>query len=78
MQDGAVQIRAKTGHLRRVAALSGVVPGPDGSMRVFSILVNGARGDADGVDAAIDKFAERLGTATVEPPAEAPAEAKPQ
>lgn len=73
MQDGSVQIRAKTGHLRRVAALSGVVPGASGETRVFSILVNGARGDADGVDAAIDKFAERLGAATVEPPPEAKA-----
>ena len=68
MQDGAVSIRAKTGHLRRVAALSGVVPGPDGTTRVFSILVNGARGDAEGVDVAIDAFAERLGSAAADPP----------
>ncbi|MFI5314904.1 MAG: D-alanyl-D-alanine carboxypeptidase/D-alanyl-D-alanine-endopeptidase [Myxococcota bacterium] len=67
MQDGAVPIRAKTGHLNRVAALSGVVPDPGGGMRVFSILVNGARGDAAGVDAAIDAFAERLGAAPAAP-----------
>ena len=73
MQNGAVQIRAKTGHLRRVAALSGVVPGASGETRVFSILVNGARGDSEGVDAAIDAFAERLGTAKVEPQPEAKA-----
>jgi len=73
MHDGDVQIRAKTGHLRRVAALSGVVPGANGSTRVFSVMVNGARGDADGVDAAIDKFAERLGSAPVETPADAKA-----
>src|SRR5258706_45480 len=60
MHAGAVQIRAKTGHLRRVAALSGVVPGANGSTRVFSVMVNGARGDADGVDAAIAKFAARV------------------
>jgi D-alanyl-D-alanine carboxypeptidase/D-alanyl-D-alanine-endopeptidase (penicillin-binding protein 4) len=71
MQNGSVQIRAKTGHLRRVAALSGIVPGPNGSTRAFSILVNGSRGDAEGVDAAIDKFAERLGSAPVEAAAEA-------
>jgi D-alanyl-D-alanine carboxypeptidase len=71
MQNGSVQIRAKTGHLRRVAALSGIVPGPNGSTRAFSILVNGARGDAEGVDAAIDRFVERLGSAPVEPAAEA-------
>jgi D-alanyl-D-alanine carboxypeptidase/D-alanyl-D-alanine-endopeptidase (penicillin-binding protein 4) len=73
MQNGAVPIRAKTGHLRRVAALSGVVPGPNGETRVFSILVNGARGDAEGVDAAIDAFAEKLGTAKVEAAPTAPA-----
>jgi D-alanyl-D-alanine carboxypeptidase/D-alanyl-D-alanine-endopeptidase (penicillin-binding protein 4) len=61
MQDGTVPIRAKTGHLRRVSALSGLVPGPGGTVRVFSILVNGSRGDAAGVDDAIDAFVERLG-----------------
>ena len=64
MQDGAIQIRAKTGHLRRVAALSGIVPAADGSTRAFSILVNGARGESDGVDAAIDAFAAKLGSAS--------------
>ncbi|HXX47515.1 MAG TPA: D-alanyl-D-alanine carboxypeptidase/D-alanyl-D-alanine-endopeptidase [Myxococcota bacterium] len=64
MQDGAIRIRAKTGHLRRVAALSGIVPAADGSTRAFSILVNGARGEADGVDAAIDAFAAKLGSAS--------------
>ncbi len=66
MQAGTVPIRAKTGHLRRVSALSGVVPGPDGVPRVFSILVNGAKGDADRVDAAIDAFVEKLGSAGAE------------
>jgi hypothetical protein len=37
------------------------VPASDGSTRAFSILVNGARGEAVGVDAAIDAFAARLG-----------------
>ena len=64
MQDGAIQIRAKTGHLRRVAALSGIVPAADGSTRAFSILVNGARGEPDGVDAAIDALAAKLGSAS--------------
>jgi D-alanyl-D-alanine carboxypeptidase/D-alanyl-D-alanine-endopeptidase (penicillin-binding protein 4) len=67
MQNGSVPIRAKTGHLRRVAALSGVVPGPSGEMRVFSILANGARGDVEGVDRAIDAFAEKLGSAPADP-----------
>ena len=63
MQDGPAPIRAKTGHLRRVSSLSGLVPGPGGTVRVFSILVNGSRGDAAGVDDAIDAFVERLGRA---------------
>lgn len=67
MHSVTVPIRAKTGHLRRVAALSGVVPGPEGTPRVFSILVNGAKGEADRVDAAIDAFVERLGQASAEP-----------
>jgi D-alanyl-D-alanine carboxypeptidase/D-alanyl-D-alanine-endopeptidase (penicillin-binding protein 4) len=76
MGGGTVQIRAKTGHLRRVAALTGIVPAPNGTTRVFSILVNGARGDAEGVDTAIDAFAARLGSAPVGPaPAEHAAEA---
>ena len=76
MDGGAVQIRAKTGHLRRVAALTGIVPAPNGTTRVFSILINGARGDAEGVDTAIDAFAARLGSAPVGPaPSEHAAEA---
>ncbi|HTO53510.1 MAG TPA: D-alanyl-D-alanine carboxypeptidase/D-alanyl-D-alanine-endopeptidase [Myxococcota bacterium] len=67
MDGGAVQIRAKTGHLQRVAALTGVVPGEHDSRRVFSILVNGARGDSEGVDQAIDAFAGRIGSAPVQP-----------
>jgi D-alanyl-D-alanine carboxypeptidase len=62
-----VPIRAKTGHLRRVSALSGLVPGPGGTSRVFSILVNGSRGDSAGVDDAIDAFVERLGKASADP-----------
>jgi len=67
MQDGTTPIRAKTGHLRRVSSLSGLVPGPGGTVRIFSILVNGSRGDAAGVDDAIDAFVERLGKAPADP-----------
>ena len=76
MNGGATQIRAKTGHLRRVAALSGIVPAENGSTRVFSILINGARGDAEGVDSAIDAFAARLG-GPVGPPGESQPEPEP-
>jgi len=78
MGGGTIQIRAKTGHLRRVAALSGIVPAPNGTTRVFSILVNGARGDAEGVDTAIDAFASRLGSAPVGPAAEPAAAQAPE
>lgn len=57
---GMETVRAKTGHLRRVAALSGVAVGPQGERRLFSVLVNGARGGRIGVDAALDAFVERV------------------
>lgn len=60
MEDFGPTVRAKTGHLQRVSSLSGVVPGGDGGLRVFSLLVNGARGSSLDVDAAIDDFVERI------------------
>ena len=60
MEGAALPVRGKTGHLRRVSSLSGVVPGPDGGLRAFSVVVNGARGSSLDVDAAIDAFVERL------------------
>jgi D-alanyl-D-alanine carboxypeptidase/D-alanyl-D-alanine-endopeptidase (penicillin-binding protein 4) len=68
MEGAALPVRGKTGHLRRVSSLSGVVPGPDGGLRAFSVVVNGARGSSLDVDAAIDAFVERLA-----PPSAAPA-----
>jgi D-alanyl-D-alanine carboxypeptidase/D-alanyl-D-alanine-endopeptidase (penicillin-binding protein 4) len=53
-------VRAKTGHLRHVASLSGVAPGPDGELLAFSVLVNGARGGYEEVDAAVDAFVATL------------------
>lgn len=62
MQDGLVAVRGKTGHLRRVSSLSGILPGPAGHRLVFAILVNGARGNRLDVDAAIDAFVSALGS----------------
>ena len=53
-------IRAKTGHLRHVASLSGVLPWEDGGWLAFSILVNGARAGRTDVDSAIDSFVGKL------------------
>jgi D-alanyl-D-alanine carboxypeptidase/D-alanyl-D-alanine-endopeptidase (penicillin-binding protein 4) len=58
--DGAVPVRGKTGHLRRVASLAGVLPDADLRLRAFAILVNGARGDRTAVDDAIDQFVTAL------------------
>jgi D-alanyl-D-alanine carboxypeptidase/D-alanyl-D-alanine-endopeptidase (penicillin-binding protein 4) len=55
-------VRAKTGHLRAAAALSGVLPSPDGRALVFSVMVNGARRARADVDAALDAFVSALGT----------------
>jgi D-alanyl-D-alanine carboxypeptidase/D-alanyl-D-alanine-endopeptidase (penicillin-binding protein 4) len=67
--DGAAGlVRAKTGHLQRVASLSGVVSGEDGGFRVFSLLVNGARGNSLDVDAAIDVFVASLAVRPPESP----------
>jgi D-alanyl-D-alanine carboxypeptidase/D-alanyl-D-alanine-endopeptidase (penicillin-binding protein 4) len=55
-------VRAKTGHLRAAASLSGVLPGMDGRALVFSVIVNGARRGPEDVDAALDAFVSALGS----------------
>jgi len=62
--DPARAVRGKTGHLRSVSSLSGVMPTAAG-LRAFAILVNGARGGRLDVDAAIDEFVSTL--ASIEP-----------
>jgi len=66
MAAPAPLVRAKTGHLQRVASLSGVVPGVVGERLVFSIVVNGARGNSQDVDAALDAFVGSLGANVLE------------
>jgi D-alanyl-D-alanine carboxypeptidase/D-alanyl-D-alanine-endopeptidase (penicillin-binding protein 4) len=53
-------VRAKTGLLTQVAGLSGYARSREGEERVFSVLVNGFRGDARGAMRALDAFAEAL------------------
>ncbi|MCH2171201.1 D-alanyl-D-alanine carboxypeptidase/D-alanyl-D-alanine-endopeptidase [Myxococcota bacterium] len=54
------EIRAKTGLLTRVTALSGFARPPGGSTAVFSILVNGFRSSPDRAMRAVDAFVEAL------------------
>jgi D-alanyl-D-alanine carboxypeptidase/D-alanyl-D-alanine-endopeptidase (penicillin-binding protein 4) len=56
----AGQVRAKTGLLTRVTALSGIAEGPAGERRVFSVIVNGFRGGARDAMDALDAFAAAL------------------
>jgi D-alanyl-D-alanine carboxypeptidase/D-alanyl-D-alanine-endopeptidase (penicillin-binding protein 4) len=72
MDDFGPTVRAKTGHLQRVASLSGVVPTAAGGLRVFSLLINGARGNSLDVDAAVDAFVEKLAAPRPTPAAPAP------
>lgn len=55
-------VRAKTGLLNRVTTLSGFAEMPDGSVAVFSVLVNGYRVSDGLARAALDEFATTLVT----------------
>jgi D-alanyl-D-alanine carboxypeptidase/D-alanyl-D-alanine-endopeptidase (penicillin-binding protein 4) len=59
LNDGAPPVRGKSGHLRHVASLSGLVPRGERRL-VFAVLINGARGNQLDVDAAIDAFVAAL------------------
>ena len=59
MVERPVAVRGKTGHLRRVSTLTGVLPAGERRL-AFAILVNGARGGRLDVDNAIDRFVSSL------------------
>jgi len=73
MESSGVEMRGKTGHLRHVSSLAGMLPGPKGP-RVFTVLVNGAQGSSAAVDDAIDAFVASLGTTSARPRPPRPAE----
>lgn len=56
----ASAVRAKTGLLTRVTALSGFAVLADDTQVVFSVIVNGFRGSAEGAMEAVDGFAGAL------------------
>jgi D-alanyl-D-alanine carboxypeptidase/D-alanyl-D-alanine-endopeptidase (penicillin-binding protein 4) len=53
-------VRAKTGTLSNVRALSGYVPAANGEMLAFSTIVNNVTGTRQEVDAPIDQALARL------------------
>lgn len=66
-------IRAKTGTLRSVGALSGYVFGPEGtSPLAFSVLVNGVPDKVGAAREATDAFVEELAKARWSPPRDRP------
>jgi D-alanyl-D-alanine carboxypeptidase/D-alanyl-D-alanine-endopeptidase (penicillin-binding protein 4) len=59
-ENASSRVRAKTGLLTRVTALSGFAQRGNGERVVFSLLVNGFRGSAEHAMDAVDGFAEVL------------------
>jgi D-alanyl-D-alanine carboxypeptidase/D-alanyl-D-alanine-endopeptidase (penicillin-binding protein 4) len=68
--EAAGAVRAKTGLLTRVTALSGFAELADGTQVVFSLIANGFRGDAERAMDAVDGFVSAL-TADSSPAAQA-------
>ena len=60
VRDASGRVRAKTGLLTRVTALTGVAEGPNGERYLFSVLVNGFRGAGRDAMNALDAFASAL------------------
>jgi D-alanyl-D-alanine carboxypeptidase/D-alanyl-D-alanine-endopeptidase (penicillin-binding protein 4) len=57
-------VRAKTGTLSNVRALSGYVPAANGEMLAFSIIINNVTGTRQEVDAPVDAALARLAAFT--------------
>lgn len=79
MNGDTATVRGKTGHLRHVSSLCGVLPGSaGGGMLSFAVIVNGARGNALEVDEAIDGFVAALHGADVRGAPATPAPSSPE
>jgi D-alanyl-D-alanine carboxypeptidase/D-alanyl-D-alanine-endopeptidase (penicillin-binding protein 4) len=59
-EGAAHAVRAKTGLLTRVTALSGFAQLGDGAQAVFSVIVNGYRGSDEAAMEALDRFVSEL------------------
>jgi D-alanyl-D-alanine carboxypeptidase/D-alanyl-D-alanine-endopeptidase (penicillin-binding protein 4) len=68
----AGNVRAKTGSIANVRALSGYVTAPDGEPLVFSIIANHFTVPQSSIDAATDQAIERLATFTRKPAGKRP------
>jgi D-alanyl-D-alanine carboxypeptidase/D-alanyl-D-alanine-endopeptidase (penicillin-binding protein 4) len=66
-EGAADRVRAKTGLLTRITALSGYALSGDGEPLVFSILVNGFTGGDEAAMAAVDQFAAELTKSPIPP-----------
>jgi len=66
-EAAADRVRAKTGLLTRVTALSGYAMSADDQPLVFSILVNGFSSGDEAAMAAVDRFASELTRSRIEP-----------
>ena len=63
MEERPVSLRGKTGHLRHVSSLSGLLAAEEGRRLAFSLIVNGGSGSPDDVDLAMDQFVAELAVA---------------
>jgi len=66
-EAAADRVRAKTGLLTRVTALSGYAMSADDEPLVFSIVVNGFSSGDEAAMAAVDRFASELTRSRIEP-----------
>ncbi|MCZ6782342.1 MAG: D-alanyl-D-alanine carboxypeptidase/D-alanyl-D-alanine-endopeptidase [Proteobacteria bacterium] len=76
-QGAAGEVRAKTGLLNGVTALSGLAHLGDGDTAVFSIIVNGYRGTDEVAMDALDAFAAELTRASLATPAKPASDVQP-
>ena len=59
-EGAAHRVRAKTGLLTRVTALSGFAARADGSELAFCVMVNGYRGSDEEAMEALDRFVSEI------------------